>query len=73
MTPTPCDMCHSQNCDKIDNFLKPVFNIFILGNLIVGWGEAAIKEGAGILHNPKDLGEVFIVGKVRFIKVVSII
>ena len=27
-----------------------VLNIFILGNLIVGWGEGVIKEGAGILH-----------------------
>ena len=43
-------MRHSKNFDKIDSFLKPVLNIFILGNLIVGWGEGVIKEGAGILH-----------------------
>ena len=43
-------MRHFQNFDKIDSFLKPILNIFILGNLIVGWGEGAIKEGTGILH-----------------------
>ena len=36
-------MCHSKNFDKIDSFLKPVLNIFILGNLIVGWGEGVIN------------------------------
>ena len=41
---------HSQSFDKIDSFLKPVLNILILCNLIVGWGEGVIKEGAGILH-----------------------
>ena len=35
---------------KIDSFLKPVLNILILCNLIVGWGEGVIKEGVGILH-----------------------
>ena len=43
-------MHHSQSSDKIDSFLKPVLNILILCNLIVGWGEGVIKEGAGILH-----------------------
>ena len=43
-------MRHSQSFDKIDSFLKPVLNILILCNLIVGWGEGVIKEGAGILH-----------------------
>ena len=45
-------MCHNDanNFDKIDSFLKPVLNILILCNLIVGWGEGVIKEGAGILH-----------------------
>ena len=43
-------MRHSQGFDKIDSFLKPVLNILILCNLIVGWGEGVIKEGAGILH-----------------------
>ena len=37
-------MRHFQNFDKIDSFLKPVLNILILGNLIVGWGEGVIKE-----------------------------
>ena len=36
--------------DKIDSFLKPVLNIFILGNLTVGWGKGLIKEKADILH-----------------------
>ena len=43
-------MHHSQSSDKIDSFLKPVLNILILCNLIVGWGEGVIKEGVGILH-----------------------
>ena len=43
-------MRHYQSFDKIDGFLKPVLNILILRNLIVGWGEGVIKEGAGILH-----------------------
>ena len=43
-------MRHSQGFDKIDSFLKPVLSILILCNLIVGWGEGVIKEGAGILH-----------------------
>ena len=43
-------MLYFQNFDKIDSFLKPVLNIFILVNLIVGWGEGFIKKGAGILH-----------------------
>ena len=37
-------------CVKIDSFLKPVLNISIIGNLIVGWGGWTIIEGAGILH-----------------------
>ena len=43
-------MHHFQSFDKIDIFLKPVLNILILCNLIVGWGEGTIKEKAGILH-----------------------
>ena len=38
-------MGHSQDFDKIYNFLKLVLNIFILRNLIVVW-----VEGAIILH-----------------------
>ena len=37
-------------CVKIDSFLKPVLNISIIGNLIVGWGGWVIIEGADILH-----------------------
>ena len=43
-------MRHSQNFDKINSFLRSVFNICILGNLIVGCGEWVIKEGVGILY-----------------------
>ena len=48
--PTSCHLCHSQNFDKIDSFLKLVLNVCIIGNLVVGWGGWATKEGAGILH-----------------------
>ena len=41
ISPAPCHMPPSQNFDKIDSFLMPVLNIFILGNLIVGWGGAS--------------------------------
>ena len=38
--PTPVrHMRHSQNLHKIDSFLKPVWNIFILRNLVVGLGK----------------------------------
>ena len=56
-THTPCHLRHSQNFNKIDSFLKPVLNICILGNLIVGWGGWVIKEGAGILHQIFRFGE----------------
>ena len=46
----PHHLPYSQNFDKIDGFLKPVLNVFIIGNLIVGWGGWVIKEGTGILH-----------------------
>ena len=49
-THTPCHMRHSQNFDKIKSFLKSVWNIFIVGNIIVGWGEEVIKDGTCILH-----------------------
>ena len=48
--PIPSHMRHSQSFDKIDSSLKPVLNILILWNLIVGWDEGGIKKGAGILH-----------------------
>ena len=41
-------MRHFQNFGKIDSFLVPVLNIFILRNLIAGSGEGVTKEGAGI-------------------------
>ena len=31
-------------------FLKSFLNIWIVGNLIVGWAERVIKQSAGILH-----------------------
>ena len=52
MTPPPIhpDMRHTQSFDKTNSFLKPVLSILIVCNLIVGWGEGVIQEGAGILH-----------------------
>ena len=46
--PTPCHMCHSQNFDKIDSFLKPVLKSLFSAT----WGveEVVIIEGTGILH-----------------------
>ena len=43
-------MRHSPNFDKIDSFLKPLLNIFIVSNLTVGLVVGVLKEGAGILH-----------------------
>ena len=48
--PTPCHVRQSQNFDKIDSFLKPVLNIFIVGNIFVEWGEGVVKERASIPH-----------------------
>ena len=48
--PIPSHVRHSQSFDKIDSFPKSVLNILVICNLIVGWGEGVIKEGAGILH-----------------------
>ena len=57
---------HSPNFNKIDSFLKPVLNICILGNLIVGWGGWVIKEVAGILHQIfKFSGGVNIWGRIH--------
>ena len=65
---TPYHMSHFQSFDKIDSFLKPVPNILILGNLIVGWGEWVIKEDGGILHQIYIFKGVLVVGGIRFIK-----
>ena len=43
-------MRHCKVFNKIDSLLKPVLNIFILRNLIVGYGEVNIKEGARVFH-----------------------
>ena len=59
LPPTPCQIRHFQNFDKIDSFDK--IDILILGNLIVGWGEGVIKEGTGILHQNYGLKGVLIV------------
>ena len=67
--PTPCQMRHFQNFDKIHSFLKPVLNILVLGNLTVEWGEGVIKEGAGILHQIYRLKRVLIVWGIWFIRV----
>ena len=69
LPPSHFQMRHFQNFGKINVFLKPVLNILIPVNLIVGWGEGVIKERAGILHQIYSLKEVFIVWGIRFIKV----
>ena len=62
-------MRHSQSFDKIDTFLKPLLNILILCNLIAGWGEGVIKEGAGILHQIYIFRvDVYKLGRVWFLK-----
>ena len=69
-SPTPCHLRHSENFDKIDSFLKPVWNIYILGNLIVGCvmkvGEL-LKRKLVFCIKSLDLMEVLIFGVV-FIK-----
>ena len=62
-------MRHSQNFDKTDRFLKPVFKIFILRNLIVGWGKGLLKKGLVFCIKSIDLGEGLICGREGFIKV----
>ena len=59
MTRTLCHMRHSPNFEKIYSFLKPVLNIFILRNFILGWGRA------GIFHRYIDLGNILIIGRSR--------
>ena len=59
---TPCHMSHSQNFDRIDCFLKPVLNIFILRNLIVGWRRGLLMRGLIFCIKSIDLGEVLLVG-----------
>ena len=59
--PLPCHLRHSQNFNKIDSFQKPVLNICILGNLIVGWG-ALLKQGLVFYIKSLDLVEVLIFG-----------
>ena len=61
--PPPLNIRHFQNFDKIGSFLKPVLNILVLGNLIVGWGERVIKEGAAIPHQIYKFMGVLIVGR----------
>ena len=61
MTPSPCHMRHSQNLNRIDSFLKLDLGIFILYNLIVGWGSGFLKKGLVFWIRPIDLGEMLIV------------
>ena len=62
-------MRHSQNFDKTDRFLKPVFKFFILRNLIVGWGKGLLKRGLVFCIKSTDLDEGLIFGRDGFIKV----
>ena len=61
MTLHPLHMRHSQIFDKIDSFLKPVLNIFILRNLILGWGRWLLTRGLVFCIKSIDLGELLIV------------
>ena len=49
-TPPPATCVIPRISAKSIVFQKPVLNILILCNLIVGWGELVIKEGPGIFH-----------------------
>ena len=70
---TRCRMRHSQNFDKIDSLLKPVLNIYVLGNLIVGWGGGLIKRGLLFCIKSIDSGKVLTVEGVGLVVRVSII
>ena len=71
---TRCRMRHSQNFDKIDSLLKPVLNIYVLGNLIVGWGGGGlIKRGLLFCIKSIDSGKVLTVEGVGLVVRVSII
>ena len=54
-------MRHSQNFDKIDSFRKLVLNIFVLYNMVLGWGGVLFKKGLVFLVKSVDFGEVLIV------------
>ena len=58
-------MRHSQNFDRIDSVLKPVLDIFILCNLIVGWGRGSLKRGLVFWIKYIDSGGVLIGGESR--------
>ena len=49
--PTPLHMRHCQIFGKIDSFLKPVLNIFILRILIVRWENGLLKRGMYFTSN----------------------
>ena len=58
----PCHIRHSKNFDRIDGFLKPYLDIFILFNLVVGWwGRGLLKKGLVFCIKSIDLGEMLIV------------
>ena len=62
-------MRHYQSFDKINSFLKPALNIFILCNLIIEWGRGLLKRGLAFCIKSIDLGKVLIVGGVGLIKI----
>ena len=70
---TRCRMRHSQNFDKIDSLLKPVLNIYVLGNLIVGRGRGLIKRELVFCIKSVDSGKVLTVEGVGLVVRVSII
>ena len=69
MTPTPCHRHHPQIFDKIDSFLKPVLSIFILCNLILGWGRWLLRRQLEFCIKSIDLRELLIGEGLGFIRI----
>ena len=53
---------HIDFCQNWQSFLKPVLNIFIFRNFILGWGEVVTKERMVFCIKSIDLWELLIVG-----------
>ena len=67
--PPPLPYASLPEFRKTNSFLKPVLNIFILGNLIARWVRGLLKKGLVFCIKSIDLRGVLIVGGEGFIKV----
>ena len=67
--PQPLPYASFPEFRKTKSFLKPVLNIFILGNLIARWVRGLLKKGLVFCIKSLDLRGVLIVGGEGFIKV----